>query len=157
MEFFILKGGRIHGPFTGEQLETHLRDGRFSAFDLAQTGRTPRWTAIAKLIEIELGPNDRVRPDWQARARNWAFQIRNLFETDSLRVGIYSLGTGAVLLILARWPALLCGPWFFASAIAGCILLARGKVIPGLALCLATLALPITIWLLLFAPSGAFR
>ena len=157
MEFLILKGGQIHGPFTEQELEAHLRGERFSPFDLGQTGRTPHWTPIAKLIEIELGPNDQIRPGWQVKVRTWAFRIRTLFESNPVRAGIYSLAIGAGLLIGARWPAVLCGPGFAGAAIAGCVLLARGKLVPGLVLCLATLAVALTLWVLLFAPSGAFR
>jgi len=157
MEFFILKDGQILGAFSEQQLEEHLRDGQLSPFDLAQTGRTPHWTPIAKLIEIELGPNDQLRSRWNARVRGWIYQARFSLESEPLRTGLFCLSVGAMLLILARWPALLCGPWFAGAAIAGCILLARGKLVPGLSLCVATLVVVVALWTILFAPWAALR
>jgi hypothetical protein len=142
-EYYVLKEGKIVGPYTKEQLRADINAGRLKQTDFVQTGGLPIWRPLGRVLgegfEELAGA---VAPDWRSLV-TWAWlRLRYNLDEQSIGAGLTTLGIGIVALALARWPFVFWAPWFIFAAIAGFALLRRGRSMLGFFFLLAVVATP---------------
>ena len=143
-EFYILKRGKILGPFTEEAVRAMVERGEVSSVDFVQQGGLPLWQPLARWLDRERAPlHPAIAPDWKSIATWVAVRLRHEVIEGSLAIGLGCAAIGTVVAILARWPATLWLPWFAIAVCTGILAVRNGRVVPGLAMLLAVAAVPV--------------
>jgi len=141
---YILKQGKILGPFTESAIHTAVERGEFSPDDLVQRGEVPIWQPVKRWLEPAQGsPHWGITPDWNSIVTWAAVRLRGDMLEGSVIVGGVCAAIGTVVAILVHWPALLWLPWFALAVLAGVIAMRNGRAVPGLALLVGVALVPV--------------
>lgn len=143
-EFYILRQGKIFGPFTEAAIREAAERGEFSPSDFVQQGGLPIWQSLERWLEREQAPlHPAVAPGWRAVLTWAAVRLRSDMLEGSVIVGGVCAAIGTLVAIFAHWPPLLWLPWFALAVLAGVIAMRNGRAVPGLLLLLAVAAVPV--------------
>ena len=144
-EFYVLKNGGMHGPFTRAELQDRFTQGILAMEDFVQAEGVPIWQPLARILGSEdTIPRGALAPDWKSII-TWAW-LRLRFDLDENAVvaGWICLGIGFAALLLSRWTFIFWFPWMMASLIASLALWQRRHMFAGGLLLGATIALPMS-------------
>ena len=147
-EFYVLKQGGMHGPFTRADLEARLADGLLSMEDFAQTEGVPIWQPLARILGSEdTVPRGAIAPDWKSII-TWAWmRLRYDIDEQSVAAGMVCLGVGLLVLALSHWTFLFWLPWTGAALLAALALLQRRRMVAGLLMLLGVIVLPLGVFI----------
>ena len=84
-QFYVLKQGGMHGPFTREELRERFRGGHLDMEDFVQMEGVPIWQPLARILGNEdTVPHGAIAPDWKS-LMTWAW-LRLRYDLDEQSV-----------------------------------------------------------------------
>ena len=155
-EFYVLKQGGMHGPFTREELQARFTGGQLDMEDFVQMEGVPIWQPLARILGNEdTVPHGAIAPDWKS-ILTWAW-LRLRFDLDeqSVAAGSVCLGIGLVALVLSRWTFVFWLPWMMAALLAALALWQRRRMVAGGLMLAAAVGLPLAFFALEPRPKRA--
>ena len=155
-EFYVLKQGGMHGPFTREELQVRFTGGQLDMEDFVQMEGVPIWQPLARVLgNADTVPHGAIAPDWKSLL-TWAW-LRLRFDLDeqSVVAGWACLGIGLVALVLSRWTFVYWLPWMMAALLAALALWQRRRFLAGSLLLAAAVGLPLVFFALEPKPKPA--
>ena len=155
-EFYVLKQGGMHGPFTRAELQARFAEGVLAMEDFVQAEGVPIWQPLARILGNEdTVPRGAIAPDWKS-ILTWAWlRLRYDLDEQSVVTGWTCLGIGLVALVLSHWTFVFWLPWMMAALLAALALWQRQRIVAGALLLAATLALPMLFFALERKPPPA--
>ena len=148
-EFYVLKQGGMHGPFTREELQARFAEGVLVMEDFVQAEGVPIWQPLARVLGDDGGTRrGAIAPDWKSLL-TWVW-LRLRFDLDekSIVTGWVCLGIGLAALVLSHWTFIFWLPWIFAALLAALALCQRRRMVAGVALLIAAVVLPLAFFAL---------
>jgi len=151
-EFYINKNSQQHGPFSEEEVRRSVRQGTYSANDLAWKEGAEDWVPLNKLIRISGPP--RILPPTAGKTQNNSTLAPQIVVSTNMVAPETASPRGV---IIASWVliGLLCGgafipglgfgtwalvwPFMLTTFILGIIALARRATVQGVMILLATI------------------
>ncbi len=143
-EFYVLKQGGMHGPFTREELQARFTGGQLDMEDFVQMEGVPIWQPLARVLGNEdTVPHGAIAPDWKSLL-TWAWlRLRYDLDEQSVVAGSVCLGIGLVALVLSRWTFVFWLPWMMAALLAALALWQRRRFLAGSLMLAAAVGLPL--------------
>ena len=145
---YVLRRGEILGPFEIPQLRELVADGVLAYDDFVQQTGSSEWLPLRWLLI----PDDAqdlegaLAPTWKTLLKWSWLRLRYNLDEQSLSAGWVCLGLALGGLFLSRWPMLLWAPWAVLAFFGGIALYRRERIIPGIALMLASAIIPGALW-----------
>jgi hypothetical protein len=152
MEISVLKYGETLGPFNEQEIIDKVESGELSEEDLAMTEGLEEWTPM-RLIIVREAAGGTLRDEvdyWIGLAAALPEQVKAAAMARPLGTGIVALIIGCVLIVFSLWPVLIFGPFVVAAMGAGVFLMARQRMLAGIALMTAAIIVPATLCVALF-------
>ena len=143
-EFYVLKQGGMHGPFTRADLQARFNEGILAMEDFVQAEGVPIWQPLGRVLgSEETIPHGAIAPDWKSLL-TWVW-LRLRFDLDEKSVvsGWVCLGVGLLALFLSHWTFIFWLPWMIAAIIASLALWQRRRFVAGALLLAAAIVLPL--------------
>ena len=155
-EFYVLKQGGMHGPFTRAELQARFAEGILAMEDFVQAEGVPIWQPLARILGNEdTVPHGAIAPDWKSLL-TWAWlRLRYDLDEQSVVTGWVCLGIGLAALVLSHWTFIFWLPWMIAALLASLALWQRQRVVPGALLLAAAVGLPLLFFALEPKPKPA--
>ena len=147
-QFYVLKQGGMHGPFTREELHARYSTGILAMEDFVQMEGVPIWQPLARVLgSDETIPHGAIAPDWKSLIR-WAWlRLRYDIDEQSAVAGLVCLGVGLAVLALSHWTFLFWLPWVFAALLSAVALIQRRRTVAGILLLLGVILLPLGVFI----------
>ena len=145
-EFYVLKQGGMHGPFTRADLQARFEGGQLEMEDFVQREGVPIWQPLARVLGNEdTVPHGAIAPDWKSLL-TWAWlRLRYDLGEQSIITGWTCLGIGLLALILSHWTFVFWLPWMMAALLAALALWQRKRWVSGGCLLAAAIGLPLAL------------
>ncbi len=155
-EFYVLKQGGMHGPFTRADLQARFDAGILAMEDFVQVEGVPIWQPLARILgSAETIPRGAIAPDWKS-ILTWAWlRLRYDLDEQSVVTGWACLGIGLAALFLSHWTFVFWLPWMLAALLAALALGQRRRMIAGGLLLTAAVVLPLVFFALEPKPKSA--
>ena len=144
-EFYVLKNGGMHGPFTREDLQARFEAGILAGEDFVQAEGVPIWQPLVRTLGNDDGtmPHGAIAPDWKSLLTWMWLRLRFDLDQKSVVTGWVCLGIGLLALFLSHWTFLFWLPWMIAAILASLALWQRRRYVPGSILLGAAIVLPL--------------
>jgi hypothetical protein len=120
--------------------------------DLAMTEGLEEWTPL-RLIIVREEASGTLRAEvdhWTRLAAAVPEQLKAVAMARPLGTGIVALLIGCILIVFSLWPVLIFGPFVLAAMGAGVVLMARQRLLAGIALMTMAIIIPATLCVALF-------
>ena len=155
--FYVLKNGGMHGPFTKAELEQRFTGGILAMEDFVQAEGVPIWQPLARILGNEgTIPHGAIAPDWRSLLTWVWLRLRYNIDEQSLVTGWVCLGIGLVALFLSHWTFIFWLPWMMAALLAALALWQRRRMVAGALLLAAAVLLPLLFFALEPKPKSDF-
>ena len=137
MDFYILRGRKILGPYAWEEVRDQWKRGELTGEDLTRSAIDHFWTPLARY---------RAGASMAERVRGWALgafaEVRGAVERHPWQTGLIWATAGCALVVLSHLPLLIYGPAIVVALWAAVILMVRGSVLAGMVLAIIALLVP---------------